>query len=311
MIDQLIERIEATQNPSVVGLDPRLSMIPAPIRREAYEKYGKTPQGAAAAFYQFNRTIIDHIYDVVPAVKPQIAMYEQYGAPGLEAYIKTLQYARERGMIVIGDIKRGDIASTAQAYSDGHIGRVQIEDTDHEVYGTHLITLNPYLGFDAIEPFLADCKEFNRGLFILVKTSNPNSGQIQNLDVGGKKLYQVVGDLVREWGSQLMGNRGYSQVGAVVGATHPAEAAALRAQMPNNYFLVPGYGAQGAKAKDLRGCFNSDGLGAIVNSSRGIIAAHTTEASKRRFKETDFALAAREAALQMKADLQRVMNQSR
>lgn len=308
MIDQLISKIEATQNPSVVGLDPRLSMIPNHILKEAFEAYGKTPKGAAEAFYQFNRAIIDQIYDVVPAIKPQIAMYEQYGAPGLEAYINTIQYAKEKGMVIIGDIKRGDIASTAEAYSDGHIGKVKIEETEHEVYGTDSITLNPYLGFDAIEPFLSDCRNYNRGLFILVKTSNPNSGQIQNLEVGGKKLYEVVGGLVKEWGAQVMGSRGYSQIGAVVGATHPAEAEVLRELMPNTYFLVPGYGAQGATAADLKGCFNKDGLGAIVNSSRGIIAAHTKEVNQKRFKEEEFALAAREAALEMKEDLQRAIN---
>ncbi len=308
MIDQLISKIEETQNPSVVGLDPRLSFIPDFIQQDAYEKYGKTPQGAAEAFYRFNRQIIDQIYDVVPAVKPQIAMYEQYGAPGLEAYIKTISYAKERGLLVIGDIKRGDIASTAEAYSHGHLGRVTIGEESHQVYETDSITLNPYLGFDAIEPFLADCKRYNRGLFVLVKTSNPNSGQIQNLHVGGKKLYQLVGELVKEWGNQLIGPTGYSQIGAVVGATHPAEAQELRSLMPNTYFLVPGYGAQGATAEDLRGCFNQDGLGAIVNSSRGIIAAHTKESNRRRFNETEFALAAREAALEMKGELNKVIN---
>ncbi|WP_026476610.1 orotidine-5'-phosphate decarboxylase [Alkaliphilus transvaalensis] len=307
MIDLLIEKIQEKENPTVVGLDPRLNFIPEYIKKEAYEKYGKTPEGAAEAIYQYNRELIDAIYDIVPAVKPQIAMYEQYGGAGVDAYIKTIKYAKEQGLVIIGDIKRGDISSTAEAYSNGHIGKVMVDGEKFEVYQEDSITINPYLGYDSIEPFIQDCKDYNRGLFILVKTSNPNSGQIQNLKVDGKMIYEIMGEKVAEWGQQLMGTKGYSSIGAVVGATYPEEATKLRKIMPHTYFLVPGYGAQGGTAEDLKGCFNQDGLGAIINSSRGIIAAHLKEENKKKYQEKEFAQAARNAAIEMKKDLQRVI----
>lgn len=307
MIDKLIEKIEKLQNPTVVGLDPRLNFIPEYIKEKAYESHGKTPVAAAEAFLQFNKTIIDAIYDLVPAVKPQIAMYEQYGFEGIKAYIDTIKYAKNKGLMVIGDIKRGDITSTAKAYADGHIGRVEVEGEYHEIYKEDSITLNPYLGYDSIEPYMDHCKNYNKGLFILVKTSNPNSGEIQDLEVEGEKLYERVGKMVDKWGQALIGERGYSSIGAVVGATHPQQAEKLRGIMPNTYFLVPGYGAQGATAKDLKGYFNKDGLGAIINSSRGIIAAHKTEEYQLKFTEKEFAMAAREAVIAMKKDLHQVL----
>ncbi len=307
MIDKLIEKIQEKENPTVVGLDPRLNFIPEHIKNDAYEKFGKTPEGAAEAFYQFNCQIIDAIYDIVPAVKPQIAMYEQYGGAGIEAYIKTIKYAKEKELVIIGDIKRGDISTTAEAYADGHIGRANVEGEKFEVYHEDSITLNAYLGYDSIQPFIKDCLEYNKGLFVLVKTSNPNSGQIQNLEVGGRKIYEIIGEMVAEWGQQVMGTKGYSSIGAVVGATYPEEATVLRKIMPHTYFLVPGYGAQGGTAEDLKGCFNKDGLGAVINSSRGIIAAHLQEENKRRFSEKEFYLAVRESAVLMKADLKKVI----
>ncbi|NLM03407.1 MAG: orotidine-5'-phosphate decarboxylase [Clostridiales bacterium] len=307
MIDNLIEKIEKLQNPTVVGLDPRLHFIPDYIKKEAYDKYAKTPKAAASIFLEFNKAIIDHIYDLVPAIKPQVAMYEQFGAEGIQAYIDTIKYAKSKGLIIIGDVKRGDITSTAEAYADGHIGRVDIDGEKHEIYMEDSITLNPYLGYDSIEPYMDHCKNYNRGLFILVKTSNPNSGEIQDLEVNGEKIYEIVGKLVDKWGKSLIGKRGYSSIGAVVGATHPAQAEELRSIMPNTYFLVPGYGAQGATAKDLKGYFNKDGLGAIINSSRGIIAAHKKEEYRNRFSEKEFALAAREAVIAMKKDLQQIL----
>lgn len=307
MIDRLIEKIEATNNPTVVGLDPRLGFIPSFIKEKAYEIHGKTPKGAARAFYEFNKAIIDEVYDLIPAVKPQVAMYEQYGSEGIKAYIDTILYAKEKGLIVIGDIKRSDIASTAEAYADGHIGRVKVEDEVYEVYHEDSITLNPYLGYDSIEPYTKHCKEYDKGLFVLVKTSNPNSGEIQDLDLGGEKLYERVGKLVSKWGEQVMGNRGYSHICAVVGATYPEQSTRLRKIMPHTFFLVPGYGAQGATAKDLSGCFDKNGLGAIVNSSRGIIAAYKLDKYKNRFSEREFAKASREAALDMKKDLEGVL----
>lgn len=303
IIDKLIEKIKSTNNPTVVGLDPRLSYIPGFIQKKCIEQYGKTPKAAAEAFFEFNKYIIDSVYDLIPAVKPQIAMYEQYGAEGIQSYIKTIEYAKSKDLVVIGDIKRSDIASTAEAYSDGHIGRVQIEDVSFELYKEDFITLNPYLGWDSIEPYMGNCKKYERGFFILVKTSNPNSGQIQDLDVGGMTLYEKVGYLTNEWGESLMGNYGYSSVGAVVGATHPKQAQELRNIMPHTFFLVPGYGAQGGKAEDLAVCFDKDGLGAVVNSSRGIIAAYKSDKYKNSFAEKEFAQASRQAVIDMRDDL--------
>lgn len=304
IIDTLIEKIKKTENPTVVGLDPRYSFIPSFIKRRCIEEYGKTPKAVAQSFWEFNKALIDAVYDLVPAVKPQIAMYEMLGTDGIECFIKTCDYASEKGLVVIGDIKRGDIASTAEAYSDGHIGMIDVEGVKSQIFKEDFITINPYLGWDSVEPYMANCKNYGKGLFVLVKTSNPNSGQLQDLDVGGKPLYQKVGELVDEWGRGLVGESGYSSVGAVVGATHPEQAKALRKIMPNTFFLVPGYGAQGGKAEDLAVCFNKDGLGAIINSSRGIIAAYTKDRYKK-YGEENFAQAAREAVLDMKADLRR------
>ncbi|GMQ59155.1 orotidine-5'-phosphate decarboxylase [Vallitalea sediminicola] len=306
MVDQLIRKIKEMDNATVVGLDPRLNFVPEYIKENSYEKYGKTLQGAADAFYNFNKEIIDNVYDLIPAVKPQVAMYEQYGIHGLKAYIDTIDYAKEKGLIVIGDIKRSDIASTALAYSNGHIGRVEVEEEAFEVYREDFITLNPYLGYDSIEPYIGNCNEYDKGLFVLVKTSNPNSGEIQDLVVEGEKIYERVGKLVANWGEKSMGELGYSRVGAVVGATYPKQSTELRRIMPKTFFLVPGYGAQGATAEDLAGCFNKDGLGAIVNSSRGIIAAYTKEVYKKKFKVEEFGKAAREAVISMRDDLNRV-----
>jgi len=307
MIDTLVKKIQATKNPTVVGLDPRLAFIPDQIKEEAYDQWGKTPEGVAKAFLAFNKAIIDTIYDVVPAIKPQVAMYEQLGSVGIQCYIDTIAYAKSKDMVVIGDIKRSDIASTAESYSNGHIGRVDIEGIKFEIYKEDFITVNPYLGFDSIEPYMNNCETYDKGLFVLVKTSNPNSGEVQDVKVGEEFLYTYMGKLVSKWGEAYIGESGYSRIGAVVGATHKEQSIILRAYMPKTYFLVPGYGAQGATAEDLAGCFNKDGLGAIVNSSRGIIAAYTKESYKKMYKPSEFAAAARQAALDMKADLNRVL----
>lgn len=308
MIDQLIDSIEKLQNPTVVGLDTRLGFIPGHIKEEAFDHHGKTLKGASKAFYQFNREIIDEIKDIVPAVKPQVAMYEQYGYEGIKAYMDTIEYAKDRGLIVIGDVKRGDIASTAKAYSDGHIGLADVEGEKIEVFKEDFITLSPYLGYDSIEPYVTDLNQRNKGLFILVKTSNPNSKEIQNLTVEGELLYERVAKLLKTWGEAAMGDLGYSRMGAVVGATHPEDAKRVRGILPNTFFLVPGYGAQGATAEDLIPNFNKGGKGAIINSSRGIIAAYKNEKYQKDFDSRDFAKAARAAALDMKKDLQRVMD---
>lgn len=306
IIDKLIDKIKQVENPTVVGLDPRLDYIPGFIKNKYFDKYGNTPKAVAKSMYKFNKYLIDNIYDIVPAVKPQIAMYERYGIEGLKAYVKTCEYAKSKDLIVIGDIKRSDIASTAEAYSDGHIGKVSIGNEEFASFSQDFITLNPYLGSDSITPFLKDCQEYEKGLFVLAKTSNPNSGEIQDLLVDGVPIYEKVGLLIEKWGEKLIGKYGYSSIGAVVGATHKEQAKRLREIMPHTFFLVPGYGAQGGKAEDLAVCFDKEGLGAIVNSSRGIIAAHQKDEYKELFdNEEDFALAARQASIDMKNDLRR------
>ncbi len=302
IIDNLIEKIQEYNNPTVVGLDPRIEYIPSHILNENYEKFGKNTKGVSEAFLQFNKQIIDNIYDVVPSVKPQIAMYEKYGIDGLVAFSETVKYAKEKGLIVISDIKRGDIGSTAKDYADAHIGFTEIEGQKFETFNSDYVTLNPYLGFDSIQPFIDVMKEQDKGAFVLVKTSNKGSKDIQDLIVDGDKLYIKVAKMVDTWGDDLRGKYGFSSVGAVVGGTHRDEMLEIRKNCPNLFFLIPGYGAQGGKAEDIRACFNNDGLGGIVNSSRGIIAAYKQEAYAK-YGEKDFALAAREAALNMKNDL--------
>ena len=305
LIDRLIDKIKTLNAPIVVGLDPRLSQIPSHVIEDAYTVYGKTLPGAAAAILSFNQTIIDNIYDIVPAVKPQIAMYEQFGPAGLSCYFFTVEYAKQKGLIVIGDIKRGDIASTAEAYSNAHIGVVSLEGEGEPVQvkaNTDFITVNPYMGYDSIEPYLSDCQKYDKGLFVLVKTSNPSSSQLQDLEAAdGRPIYAHVGQLVSQWGEGLIGQSGFSNIGAVVGATHPSQGKALREMLPHTFFLVPGYGAQGGKAEDLTGMLNKDGIGIIVNNSRGITSAYQTE--KYKASDEEFALAARASALDMKADL--------
>ena len=301
MIDRLINKIQELRNPTVVGLDPRLNLIPEEIRQQAYEAYGKTPEGAAKAYLWFNRAIIDAVYDLVPAVKPQIAMYEPLGAAGIQTFIDTVAYAKSKGLIVIGDIKRSDIASTAEAYAAAHIGAADIEGQKFEAFGEDMITLNPYLGVESIEPYYKYMREYDRGLFVLCKTSNPGGGEIQDLKAGpvGEPLYEVIGQKIEAWGELFRGAYGFSDIGAVVGATYPEQGARLRELLPHTFFLVPGYGAQGATAKDLAGCFNKDGIGAIVNSSRGIIGAW----QNAKYKELGFSDAIRRAVIDMKEDL--------
>lgn len=308
VIDRLIEKIKEMENPSVVGLDPAYSMIPAYIKNEMLARYGKTPKAAAEMFVVFNKAIIDAVCDIVPAVKPQIAMYERYGMDGLSAYIRTVEYAAEKGLLVIGDIKRGDISSTAEAYA-AHIGGVRVEGEYFDPWKEDFITVNPYFGIDGIKPFTDVCAEQKKGIFILVKTSNPGSGELQDQLINGEPMYCRVADLVSLWGENCIGNYGYSSVGAVVGATHPRQGVELRRRMPHVFFLVPGYGAQGGTGADLKGYFDKDGLGIIVNSSRGIIAAYQKDDEFAGAEEigAEFAEAARKAAIRMKADLQNAM----
>lgn len=308
MIDRLIDKIKEKENPTVVGLDPTYGMIPAYIKDDMLGRYGKTPKAVAEMFILFNKAIIDRIYDLIPAVKPQIAMYERYGLEGIRAYIETINYAKEKGLLVIGDIKRGDISSTAEAYA-AHIGGVEIEGEFFDLWQEDAVTVNPYLGTDGISPFVKYCKERDRGLFVLVKTSNKSSGELQDRLIDGEPLYCHVADLVDRWGQEVIGDYGYSRIGAVVGATYKEQGEALRKRLPHTFFLVPGYGAQGGKGEDLKGYFDDEGIGIIVNSSRGIIKAYQKDEEFDDISKIgpEFALASRKAVLTMREDLQKAM----
>lgn len=305
MIQKLIEKIQKTKAPICVGLDPMLGYIPEHVKEKAFAEFGETLEGAAEAIWQFNCAIVDATADLIPAVKPQIAMYEQFGIEGLKAYDRTVKYCQQKGLIVIGDIKRGDIGSTSAAYATGHLGSVKVGNTTCSAFNTEYVTVNPYLGTDGVKPFVDECNASDRGIFVLVKTSNPSSGEFQDRLVDGRPLYELVAEKVVEWGEASM-DGDYSNVGAVVGATYPEMSKILRKLMLKTYFLVPGYGAQGGTAEDLKYCFNEDGLGAIVNSSRGIIAAYKKDAYAK-FGPEHFADASRQAVIDMIADIGRVL----
>ena len=301
MISKLITEIQKKNAPIVVGLDPQLGFLPKKLMKDGIKEYGESLEAVAAAVFEFNKAIIDATYDLIPAVKPQIAMYEQFGVSGLVAFRETVEYAKSKGLIVIGDIKRGDIGSTSGAYALGHIGTVQVGSTDFCPFDEDMVTVNPYLGSDGVKPFIDVCNKNDRGIFVLVKTSNPSSGEFQDREVDGRPLYELVGEKVAEWGQDSMDGE-YSNVGAVVGATYPEQGRILRKLMPKTYILVPGYGAQGGQGKDLVDFFNEDGLGAIINSSRGIIAAHT-KSEYAKFGEAHFAEASRQAVIDMLDDI--------
>ena len=305
MIQKLISKIQKTQAPIVVGLDPMMNYIPEHIQKKAFAEFGETLEGAAEAIWQYNKEIVDAVYDLVPAVKPQIAMYEQFGIEGLKAFKRTVDYCKEKDLVVIGDVKRGDIGSTSAAYAVGHLGKVQVGSKVYAGFDEDFATVNPYLGSDGIKPFIDVCKEEKKGLFIMVKTSNPSSGEFQDRLIDGRPLYELVGEQVARWGEDCMGES-YSYIGAVVGATYPEMGKTLRKIMPKSFILVPGYGAQGGKGADLVHFFNEDGLGAIVNSSRGIIAAYKQE-KYAKFGAENFAQASRAAVLDMKADIQNAL----
>lgn len=295
-MDKLIQKIKETNNPTVIGLDPKYENIPEYIR----EKYEKNLDGAAKAILEFNKKLIDETNDIIPAIKPQIAYYEMYGIEGLITFKETCKYAKEKGMIVIADIKRGDIGTTVAAYSSAYIGKTTIGDIEESVFDVDFITVNPYLGTDGIEPFVQDCIKYDKGLFILDKTSNPSSGELQDVKTeNGQTIYEVVADLINKWGKDLIGENGYSNIGAVVGATYPEQLKSLRQQMPNTYFLIPGYGAQGGKANDIALGFDNLGLGGIVNNSRGLMNAYQKEEYKEDSPE-NFAKATRKEAIKMR-----------
>lgn len=301
MINTLVEKISTLNAPVVVGLDPMLGYVPEHVQKKVFEEYGETLEGAAEAIWQFNKAIVDATYDLIPAVKPQIAMYEQFGVPGLAAFAKTCEYCKAKGLVVIGDIKRGDIGSTSGAYATGHLGKVTVGSKQYSGFSEDFVTVNPYLGSDGVKPFIDVCKEENKGIFVLVKTSNPSSGEFQDQLVDGTPLYELVARKVNEWGKECMGDV-YSNVGCVIGATYPEMGKTLRKLMPKTYILVPGYGAQGGKAEDLVHYFNADGLGAIVNSSRGIIAAYKQD-KYAKFGAANFADASRQAVIDMVEDI--------
>ena len=309
MIQKLISNIQKTNAPIVVGLDPMLGYIPEHIQKKAYAEFGETLEGAAEAVWQYNKEIVDCTYDLIPAVKPQIAMYEQFGIPGLISFQKTVDYCRQKDLVVIGDIKRGDIGSTSAAYAAGHIGTVKVGSKEYMPFGEDFVTVNPYLGTDGVKPFIDVCKQQKKGLFILVKTSNPSSGEFQDRLIDGRPLYELVGEKVAEWGRDCMGES-YSYIGAVVGATYPEMGKILRKIMPKSFILVPGYGAQGGKGADLVHFFNDDGLGAIVNSSRGIIAAYKQE-EYAQFGEEHFAEASRAAVKAMAEDIDSALKRNK
>lgn len=305
MINRLIDKIQQTGAPIVVGLDPMMKFIPPQIQEAAFALYGETLEGAAEAIWQYNKGIVDAVCDLIPAVKPQIAMYEQFGVPGVIAFKKTVDYCREKGLVVIGDVKRGDIGSTSEAYAVGHLGRVQVGQSSCCGFDEDFVTVNPYLGSDGVQPFIKVCREEKKGIFVLVKTSNPSSGELQDKLVDGRPIYELVGEQVAAWGEECMGD-GYSYVGAVVGATYPEQGRILRQIMPRAFILVPGYGAQGGRGADLVHFFNRDGLGAIINSSRGIIAAYQQE-KYADYGAANYADASRAAVLDMREDIARAL----
>ncbi len=295
--DRLITKIAQTQNPTVAGLDPKLAYIPSYIKEECFAKYGKTLEGAAAALLEFNKGLIDALCDMVPAVKPQAAYYEMYGWQGVKALHDTIAYAQEKGMFVITDGKRNDIGATMEAYATAHLGEVEVEGERFAPFGADALTVNGYLGTDGIKPLLKVCNEKDAGIFVLVKTSNPSSGELQDRELAdGDTIYRAMGKMCESWGQELPGKYGYSGVGAVVGATYPAQLEELRKAMPHTFFLVPGYGAQGGAADDVAPAFDKRGLGAIVNSSRGIMCAWQKEGCD----EHEYAAAARREAIRMR-----------
>ena len=299
-IDRLINKIKETNNPTVIGLDPRYELLPKCV----LEKYPNTLEGVSQAIIEYNKALIDETCDVIPAVKPQIAFYEMFGIPGMKAFEEICKYAKQKGMIVIADIKRGDIGSTAQGYSNAYLGKTKIGEKEESIFDVDFVTVNPYMGTDCVKPFIEDCKKYDKGIFILVKTSNPSSGELQDVKLeNGEEVYLKVSKLVEEWGKDLRGEYGYSSIAAVVGATYPKQLKEIREIAPHTYVLIPGYGAQGGKAEDIALGFDKNGLGGIVNASRSLMCAYKSELWKDKFEEKDYAKATRAEALRMKEEL--------
>ena len=304
-IDRLIDKIKEMNNPTVIGLDPRYDMLPESIK----SKYGTDLKDVCKAILEYNFKLIDSVCDIVPAVKPQIAFYEMFGTDGMEAFYETCKYAKEKGMIVIADMKRGDIGTTAQAYSNAAIGKTPVGEINYSIADIDFVTVNPYLGTDGIKPFVEDCQKYNKGIFVLVKTSNKSSGELQDLKLeDGKTVYEKVAELVNEWGKDLVGEYGYSSISSVVGATYPKQLEELRQIMPTSYFLIPGYGAQGGKAEDIALGFDGKGLGGIVNASRSLMCAWKSDRWKDIYTDEQFAEATRAEAIRMRDELNSAIN---
>ena len=299
-MDRLIKKIKELNNPTVIGMDPKYEMIPDCIKN----KYDESLDGVSKAILEFNKRLIDATCDIIPAVKINIAFYEMYGLKGIEAFEKTCKYAKEKDMIVIADIKRGDIGNTAKAYSNAFLGRTTIAGKEVPIYDVDFVTLSPYMGTDSIKPFVDDCIKYSKGAFVIVKTSNPSSGELQDLKLeNGEEVYTKVANLVENWGKDLVGEYGYSSISAVVGATYPKQLQDLRKAAPHTFFLIPGYGAQGGKAEDIALGFDENGIGGIVNSSRGLICAYKSDFWKDKYSEEEFEKATRAEAIRMRDEL--------
>ena len=299
-MDVLITKIKEMNNPTVIGLDPRYDMLPNCIK----EKYGTDVKSVCEGILEYNKALIDATYDIIPAVKPQIAFYEMFGVDGINCFKETCKYAKEKGMVVIADVKRGDIGSTAAGYSNAYLGETLVGDKKESFFDIDFVTVNPYLGVDGIKPFIEDAKKYGKGIFILVKTSNPSSAELQDLRLeSGETVYEKVAELVKTWGEELIGEKGYSSVGAVVGATHPTQLKDLRKLMPNTFFLIPGYGAQGGKAEDIALGFDENGIGGIVNASRSLMCAYKSDLWKEEYGDLRFAEATRAEAIRMRNEL--------
>ncbi|MEZ4357655.1 MAG: orotidine-5'-phosphate decarboxylase [Eubacteriales bacterium] len=302
-IDDLIVKIKDTKCPVCLGLDTAYEYLPEGFLKSGGNAFKK----AAAGIFDFNKGIIDATCDLIPSVKVQVAYYEKYGVSGMQAFFDTIEYAKKKGLIAIADIKRNDIGATATAYANAYLDGTDIDGEDVLAFDADFITVNAYLGADGIKPFIDACKKTGKGLFCLVKTSNPSSGEFQDLTVNGKHLYELVGEKVSEWGKDLIGKYGFSSVGAVVGATYPKQASELRKLMPKSFFLIPGYGAQGASADDIVASFDKDGLGGIINSSRAILLAYR----KDKYPNLSFDKAARQAVIDMREDILSSFNKNK
>ena len=299
-MDVLIEKIKECDNPTVIGVDTRYDMVPECVRK----KYSTNLKGMCSAMLEYSKALIDATYDIIPAVKLQSAYFEMYGVEGIKLYKEMIDYCKEKGMVVMADVKRGDIGSTSAGYSRAYLGKNMIDEKEQAIFDVDFATVNPYMGSDCVMPFVEDCKKYDKGIFVLVKTSNKSSGEIQDVKAeDGEEIYKKVAKLVNTWGSELIGENGYSSVSAVVGATYPKQLQELRELMPHSYFLIPGYGAQGGKAKDIALGFDKNGLGGIVNATRSLMCAYKSDLWKDKFAEEDYAKATRAEAIRMRDEL--------